>query len=371
MEGGDKKVEIKLVNEGTYGCIYRPGITCDGKQETAKYITKIQKNKRAIQNELTISNKIRNITGYTRFFAPILKQCGVKITKDTAQGLKQCEVFENDTIEDIADYVSTKIRYVGNQDLMKYLLSELQGSKFHVEVWKTHTYLLKALQKLVAKNIVHYDIKYNNIIYDNGLSVPIFIDFGLAFSSESLGDASSDLEKIFFVFEYYSWWPIDVVMCSYIIQQIGKTESKTAIVSAEQLEEVYDVFLRGTQDPQKDQAREVKNDVFRLQILNSEEKQAQFRKAYEEYFTKFVGQKWWSVYENMIKYVDTWDNYSVAATYLVILDDAASANPIAYQSNKNSAKYGAYIDLLESIVYSSPENRPSLKDSLKRIPKLI
>lgn len=369
--GGNKQVEIKLVAEGTYGCIYHPGVTCDGTPENAKYITKIQKNKRAIQNEFNISGKIRTIPGYTRFFAPILKQCGVKITKDTVAGLKQCEVFKEDKADEITEYVSTKIRYVGNKDLMKYLLSMLKTKRFLSEVWRTHTYLLKATQKMVASKIVHYDVKYNNIIYDNTLRVPIFIDFGLAFTTDKLLDPSADLDKIFFVFEYYSWWPIDIVICSYIVQEIGIKESKTANVSTNELEEIYEVFLRGTKDPHDESVREVKNDVFKIRILNTEENARKFKEALSEYLSKFVGNPWWALYEDLVQYAKTWDSYSLAATYLVILDEAASSNPDEFQMEieKNDGQYSRHMNLLENIVYSSPDKRPTLRDQLKQIPR--
>ena len=369
--GGNKRVELKLVAEGTYGCIYRPGLTCEGNPENAKYITKIQKNKRAIQNEFNISGKIRTIPGYTRFFAPILKQCGVKITKDTVAGLKQCEVFKDDKAEEIAEYVSTKIRYVGNQDLMKYMLGTLKTKRFLHEAWKTHTYLLKATQKMVSSKIVHYDIKYNNIIYDANLSVPIFIDFGLAFTMDRLLDTSADLEKIFFVFEYYSWWPIDIVACSYIVQEIGITEAKTAKVSTNQIEEIYEVFLKGIKDPHDESVREVKNDVFKIQILNTEENTRKFKEACFEYFSKFVGNSWWDLYEDLIQHANTWDSYSLAATYLAILDEAASSNPDEFQMEieKYDGQYSRHMHLLENVVYSSPDKRPSLREQLKRIPR--
>ena len=39
-----------MLNQGTYGCVFRPGIECSGKQLTSKkYITKIQKYKQIIK----------------------------------------------------------------------------------------------------------------------------------------------------------------------------------------------------------------------------------------------------------------------------------------------------------------------------------
>ena len=65
--------ELKLINSGAFGCIYRPNLTCTGNVGSMKYLTKIQKSKRTIIHELRISEKVRKITGYARFFAPVLK----------------------------------------------------------------------------------------------------------------------------------------------------------------------------------------------------------------------------------------------------------------------------------------------------------
>ena len=46
MELYNKMIELKLINQGSYGCVFKPGFTCSGKVENnEKYITKIQKRK--------------------------------------------------------------------------------------------------------------------------------------------------------------------------------------------------------------------------------------------------------------------------------------------------------------------------------------
>ena len=170
QEAGKHPTELKLINSGTFGCIYSPSINCDGKIGSAKYITKIQKSERSILNELHISEKIRNINGYVRYFAPVLKHCNVKIAKDIVNDLKKCEVFEDESTKKIesSSYVSMKTRYVGNRDLKAHILSFAELGKppaVLYEVLRTHIHLLRALQKLYTKKIVHYDLKYNN--YNN------------------------------------------------------------------------------------------------------------------------------------------------------------------------------------------------------------
>jgi serine/threonine protein kinase len=362
---------IKLINEGSYGCIYRPGIGCNGKPQSNKYVTKIQNNKRAIQNESAISAKIRTIPGYTRFFAPILKECEVKMTKDTKEGLKQCQVFNKPNVTSDTRYVSTKIRYVGNMNLMKYLLSVMNKTpnKFLLKLKTNHLYLLNAVQKMLSKSIIHYDIKYNNVMFDPNLLVPIIIDFGLAFTNSKLNDPETNLETIFFVFDYYSWWPIDIVVCSFIIQEIGKMKAKTEYITQSQIDYILEVFIKGKK---MDKINIVKNDVFKLRIINSDECIQKYANTYHSYFDRFVGQTWWSLYENLIQFSDTWDNYSFASTFLVIMDDAYNehTNELETQVALNKEKYVNYTRILESIVYCSPDKRSKVKDCIKMIKKI-
>jgi serine/threonine protein kinase len=338
--------EIKLINSGTYGCVYHPGMSCEGKGESLKYITKIQKNKRAIENELHISNKIRKISGYTRFFAPVLKHCPVKIQKDTFDKLRKCDVFKDDGPEEAKSYVSTKIRYVGDLNLRKIAITKSALIPFLI---KTHIYVLKGLEKLFGAGVVHYDIKNNNIMYDRRLDVPIIIDFGLSFSIDELNTAEN-FKKYFFVFEYYSWWPIDIVMCSFIAQEIGFGEMNYTLVSEEQLELVFKVFFYGKDNIDGD----VLNDMFSSEMVNGPEKQRKFHESNKIYFERFIGKPWRELYDDLMTHANTWDNYSVASTILDILNELQKNTPGT-----------AYVDVLEQIVYSTPDARPSLRHTIK------
>jgi serine/threonine protein kinase len=363
MEGG---VHIKLIGEGTYGCVYHPGVNCLGTKENPNFLTKIQKNQRSIKNEIDVAERIRKIKGYTRFFAPILKHCPVKLTKDTAEGLKQCEVFANDSLSDTSSYVSTKIRYVGKRDLGDYMENALKHDDFFKEVIKSHIYLLKGVQKLTEHKIVHADIKPNNIMYDEKLEAPIFIDFGLSFFEDGLLSKTEDLSNIFIAFDFYTWWPIEVVVCNYVIRQIGQSNSANTVVSQEQLDEICGVFLKGLE------SETIQNDMFKMHIMEREELQLKFRSEFKTYFYNFVGHTWWSVYKEMVKYANTWDNYSVATTYLIIMDDSFLQNNLEYaqQREKFGENYGKYLEILKKVVYCSPDKRLSVKDTIKLLSKL-
>ena len=51
----DQAPTIKMLDQGTYGCVFRPGLTCSGMiDETKTNITKIQKKKDKLESNTTI-----------------------------------------------------------------------------------------------------------------------------------------------------------------------------------------------------------------------------------------------------------------------------------------------------------------------------
>jgi hypothetical protein len=375
QEGGKYHKELKLVNSGAFGCIYNPSMNCNGDIGSDRYITKIQKSDRTIKHELETSDKIRKIHGYARFFAPVLKSCDVRISKDRLKDLKKCEVFEKESVETIkeTEYVSMKIRYVGDNDLKKHLFSKKNQSDFLNEVWKTHIHILKGIYKLFANKIVHYDLKYNNIILDNSKKTPIIIDFGQSWSVDKL-ETEKEISAAFFVFDQYDYWCIDILICNYIIQKIGFNDAKNIMVTEAEIDNIYDVFVYGREpkyEPNSENTKKlILNDAFRYGILHNPQKMYDFKGVIHEYINPFINKKtWWELYEDLLKCANTWDCYSIAIIYLNMLDDVFINNPNVYNNmlKISDGRLQRYVELMEMIVYSSPKNRPSIATVLKEI----
>lgn len=373
QEGGKK--ELKLINSGAFGCIFKPEYTCSGKIGSSKYITKIQKNKRTITNELRVSQKVRNISGYVRFFAPVLKFCEVKIKKDRVKDMKKCEVFEEDADKKIekSTYVSMKMRYVGKIDLRKHIFLSVKTSVFFREIVKTHTHLLKATQKLIANKIVHFDLKYNNVIFDSERKSPIMIDFGQSWLTDELV-TDSQIKTAFFVFDQYDYWCIDILICSYITQNVGLSKWKTELVTDSEMKYIFDVFVYG-KEPKFDVGnhKKILNDAFKYNILQNPQKIANFETAFNEYSKQFIGTvTWYELYSELIKHVYTWDSYSLAIIYLNMLDDVFISSVELYNNIMiaSGMKLAKYVEILEYVVYSVPNSRPAVTLVLNELNRL-
>lgn len=372
QEGGKTQKEIKLINSGAFGCIYKPTLTCKGNIGSAKYITKIQKSERSIKNEINTSKQIRKISGYVRYFAPILKYCTVKIKKDRINDIKKCEIFEKDSNEELekTSYVSMKTRYVGDKDLSEYLLSN-NINTFVPELLKTHFHLLKGLHKLVENHILHFDLKYNNIVFDKELKTPIIIDFGQSFNVKEL-KTDEQISTAFFIFDQYDYWTIDILICNYIVQKVTINEAKIKLVTETELNYILDVFIYGIEPKYNAETntKKIISDIFRYNILQNPQKMNDMKTTLNEYFNLFINKRtWWQLFEELMKYTGTWDCYSLSVIYLNVLDDIFLSSPELYEKilNSHEEKLAKFIKSMENVVYSAPNNRPNIQQLFKSI----
>ena len=80
MEKINLSKEIKLLNQGTYGCVFKKGITCDGMVDEENTISKIVEHDITSENEINIGKKIMEILDYSYYFAPILQTCEIDMS---------------------------------------------------------------------------------------------------------------------------------------------------------------------------------------------------------------------------------------------------------------------------------------------------
>lgn len=119
-----KTTEIKLINQGTYGCILRPEINCDdGTVGSVKYISKIQKHNKGVEYELFVSSKIKEIHNYFFYYAILIKECDAILSSISDEEIRKCNILKAIPVNSKKEnkYTSTKIRYIGEHSLEKYL----------------------------------------------------------------------------------------------------------------------------------------------------------------------------------------------------------------------------------------------------------
>ena len=334
--------KIKLYTQGSYGCIYKPGLTCKGKIDSKKFIRKIQKENKSSQHEKTIGEVIKKIKNYKDYFAPVIDSCPISINTIENEEIKKCEIM-NETSE---QYVSYKIRYVGKSTLADYLshIYRTANKLFLKQLFSTNLDILDEISILNKNNILHLDLKENNIIMDENLNKPIIIDFGLSFRIMDLND--SNMEEYFFTYQHYAPWCYELNLINCIINTIATKENgvdiKTTPIQKTDLDAISLKFIQ--------------DNKFLQSNFNKEELDV-FKSALSVFNDSLQGKMLKEIIDILIKYWNTWDNYAIAVIYFLILKD----NKL---DAMNAKLLKDYVGLLKGVILASPDTRAT-SDSTK------
>jgi len=90
----------ELINQGAYGCLYHPGIECNGKTlRDTQYATKLVLHDEVAENEVAVGNIVKEILNYAVNFVPVVETCGVqlgKVKRNNPHALRGCDIVEEE-----------------------------------------------------------------------------------------------------------------------------------------------------------------------------------------------------------------------------------------------------------------------------------
>jgi serine/threonine protein kinase len=389
-----EQIEVRLVNQGAYGCVYKPEITCDENAGDNHYISKIQLDKSAIKNELMFSELLQKIPNFEYYFAPLLNSCPVSISKIKDEEREKCKVFTQPNQPSNGKYISTKIRYVGSKNVEEYILSLPDEPKLRIKkIYTLFHYVLKSIEKINQQKIIHYDIKEKNIMYDETNHSPIIIDFGLSLNIETANESTH--ESMFYTPEFYPYWCIDTFILSYIVKIVRKSNDKT--VTEENSNELVTEYIQ-----------HLKQFTSSQTVPFTEEEIMALENKWIEYLKTYISRPWEDVFNALFveKNYASWDTYSAAMTFMIITKSANLVSqiittPIALQpasqqtqppqqvppqnptppappqpttqqppTNKSSP-LTKLVTLWKSIILAEPNARPSYSQVLELLPEII
>lgn len=351
QDQNQNKPKNTLLSEGAYGCIFKPGYTCQGKTEKKKYITKIQKKSPNSENELEIGKKIKKIKNYDLYFSPILKNCNLSMTNllQNQKEIKQCdlvkqEIEQQKQSQQNPEFQSNRIRYILGKTIGKTLEIKLQEYTYYQQtnnqpqnqtkhpfyfILENHKYLLKSLSILQKKRIIHYDMKQNNIMFDNQNNIPIIIDFGISIQTKKIDAKNPDilaLKKNFYNDSEYLAWTLDIMFLSRLVlsnqpppNQPPPTSWQTQPINPTQYQQQIDVFLKESQLFKENQILLLSNlfpkeSPLQEQIRNF---QTNTKKLWENYLqTTLKPKTQLELFQTLWENHKTWDTYALSTMFL-------------------------------------------------------
>lgn len=355
----DIKNEPELISQGSYGCIYEPGMTCQGKVGSKKYVTKIQQNNDKSKKEMETGKIIKEIKHYEWYFSPVIESCEISLKKMIQHKnidlneIAECEVIGKEIKKDEKEtskllFIANKIRYVlgktiGNlyeDKVIKYIFRQ-KMKRYYPHPFESlidhHLYLLKSLSQMKKKQIIHYDLKNNNILFDIQMNVPIIIDFGISIQANLINQENPELfllREMFYNDEEYLAWCPEIMIISNIIlslslntpqsQEIKAQEWQTKIIDSKTLSSSMEKYFSHSELFKPNFIYQLSKLVPAKSESNLKEKlktlQNNTRKNWEDYLKQELENKTTlQIFQTLWKSKYRWDTYALSTMFLSIL----------------------------------------------------
>lgn len=315
----------QLIDQGGFGCIFYPGLNCASNfnKKDNKLVSKIQINNFNASNEIYIGTIIKNISNYSLYFLPVVSSCNITVAKFNSLAIDKCDIIDKDNDK----YKVLELPYLENISFEK-LFADSNRSTRHLFLTfiETYKYVSIAIGNLIEHNIVHFDIKEQNILYSTKYENPILIDFGISIPINKI--SNNNLKEYFYVYapDYYLW-PIEVHIINYILHKDKLT------------------------------LQAIKNTVYEYIKNNSafNSLSDEFKNKYSitsiNFFSEFIKLDSATIIYKLLQFNNTWDLYSLSIMYLKFL------NKLFYKGYFNNTFIIAFSQLLLENISPIPNNR--------------
>lgn len=334
-------MEIKLLSQGSYGCIFKPGINCETDKPTKKYITKVQKQQHISEKETIIGKEIQKIVQYEKYFAPIINTCPINLKKINNKEITKCNFIDTNKID---KYESNQILFVGNDTLYSYINNIINTKQFLKKTLNVYISILEGLQKLYEKGgIIHLDIKENNIMISNQ-GKPKIIDFGLSYILKNIN--KTNYKDVFFVYApEYAPWCIEIIVINYIIHKLN-IEWMDKEITIEILDKIVNEYIKYN---------------YAINELFTEKEKIIIKENYINYLKSKI-----TTGEEMIKELmntsKTWDTYSLNISFLYLFNLIGITHSDIIKKIQQTIK--------EQII-CSPNDRLNSKNNIQQMKDII
>lgn len=281
----------KLISQGGFGCVYYPGIKCDGSKDSRRnVVTKLQRKNPTAENEIYIGELIKRIPNYRMFFLPVIDSCPVNIRDVDSELITDCKVVAS---SGDLPFILMTIPYVSNRGFFETLTDFSLGKKqILLTITETYSYLLSAIKYLLDANVVHFDLKGENVLYNLVSTDPQIIDFGISLPISKVTPGT--WRQYFYAYapEYYVW-PLEVHLINFLLHESSPLKKS----------DIPDIASRFTKN---NKALEPFSADFR----------EKYQSLCEVCLQTYIGKPKEQVIPLLVKQHPSWDNYSLSALYL-------------------------------------------------------
>ena len=331
----------KLIDQGGFGCIFYPGIECDGSiSKNPKYISKLHEKNYHVVNEYNIGKMVTRIPLYEYYFAPILNMCKIDIAKIDKRERDMCRVISKK--KDNSKFVIMKMPYVKNVSLSKYITNpNIDKKEIITYIMDSYKFLLHSLKLLNLNKIVHFDFKLPNLLIDTKTKNPIVIDFCLSIPINDLGPKTYG--KYFYAYNAnYYIWSVDIHIINYVI-------NVNSTLTYDELVVLVDTNINA-------------NHVLHM---FSEGFIKKYRELTISTYKKYTNMSAEDIVTELVKNCNTWDNYALSILFLSLI------NCISYEGFTDNKLIKNFTEILLLNIHPNAAKRLSFDDTKAQYKKIF
>jgi len=172
----------KVVGEGTYGCVHKPALKCKNKNDKKdpNTVSKLMTKKNA-NEELREFKLIREADKNDEYHLGKPKSCFPDDTFVNKMSIDKCEIFNADGIKDYKLLLlkdgGINLKQFANK--MKSQNVTPENKKKMEDFWVECHRLFIGLKDLQLHDVIHHDLKPQNIVYNEDKNRINYIDFGM------------------------------------------------------------------------------------------------------------------------------------------------------------------------------------------------
>ena len=319
-----------LISEGAYGCIFYPSMYNKSKM---KYVSKIQKNSFSANNEIFLGEIIKAQPYFLNHFVPVVHSSPIDVKRIDDEDKDKCNIFLK--YKD-SDFLNMKIFHINGVNFLDYILTNKSSDFNFVSLLiNSYNHLLNSLQMLINMQIVHYDLKGNNIMVNRVNKLPLILDFGLSIKVDKL--KSDILDKFFYTYApEYAPWCLEIHYMSYLLK-VNSAPTKS------DLEKMVERYLDSDTNP--------------INILFSPDFIEKYKKLCLKQLEKYRSMGAVDAQTYILKFWNTWDNYSLSVIFMGFFY-------YIYSSKVPKQKFiSILLEILLTNMHPDPERRLSVQET--------
>jgi len=262
------KVKPKVIGQGTYGCVHYPPLLCNGsKERDLDQISKLMETSEA-NSEMKEYALVSNVDRNKDFYLGQPSLCKVGNQKSNVRSIRSCNmsgaVFEN-----YDDYMLMLMRNGGDSlkifsENMKNEVVNDSNKKKIQDFWVSCQNLFLGLNAFQKGNIIHHDVKHQNIVYNSERNEVKFIDFGLMTQTKNV--LNKIKEDGFWLAMFHWSFPIEL---GYLNKgNFKKISKKTDSEKLHHIGNIIDDIKKYVKSSNKDTSNVSKESMAFITLLN-------------------------------------------------------------------------------------------------------